>query len=860
MWKIKLKNFQCWDSKEVNLKLGGVTLMKGKSGTGKSTILRAISWCLYGKLQSVEPKYSKNAATKVTLEFPNTLNGIKSTTKITRSKQPNRLLLNHASVNYEDRVAQSTINSMFGDYDIWQASCYVGDDGLRNLFFSLSISGKIDLLNKITFSDENGPKSFYEKLSSHQKQLEIDYRGKLAFYNSEKLKYQPVIDSTDLDKFIPDITEIENNINSLKETIDNLISANQERNIQIALLNRLKHDLVIAESELSSLKPVPKPQQSLDIEQLQSIKSMLLLRDEMQNRIKSHSKLPDRQYTVSDYEETLKIENEINSQEKQALLLDIPYDEIKIKEKIEQLQHLLDLQDQIKIHSEINELKNKIALLEKSLNLVPIEIPELHKNFPLEPNYDDFSTLDLNNTLNELSSEYGKNNAHVEHLEKGYDVLSCPHCEGSVRYQNNFLIKSESAPTNRDELVIAKKRSEEILCEMSQIKNKITDLNLAKTKTRKQYEFELQAEQRRIDDLKDKINKLTLLEQQRCLELESKQKQIDNYKSKIEQLSKKLTVTNLDKTHKLLSLDEIKNTHMTVAKLSNIKYIPKPDIPSQTIHKYLEYQRLLQEYNKHVLTIPNEYRDYTLNMIQNEINIANNYAIDLTKYNTDKPRLTKTVQSLISQINNIKVDEDHTSTIGDLQNRIKIQQDLLIYSNKAKHALDLRKSILDLEKEVNEINLELQDCGLMLEKITHRECKNLQDTVDSINLCIQNICETMFDVDICVTLELFKLVKSKNIMKPNPTFKVLHKGCEFNGAEGMSRGEKDRISLALTLALARLSNFPLLMLDETLSSLDSQLKHDVIKAIRHNLEDKAVLVIMHEGIEGVYDDVIDFGQ
>ena len=53
MLHITLKEFRCWKNLTIDIPLGEVTLIKGASGCGKSTILQAIVWCLYGKIQLV---------------------------------------------------------------------------------------------------------------------------------------------------------------------------------------------------------------------------------------------------------------------------------------------------------------------------------------------------------------------------------------------------------------------------------------------------------------------------------------------------------------------------------------------------------------------------------------------------------------------------------------------------------------------------------------------------------------------------------------------------------------------------------------------------------------------------------------
>ena len=84
MVKIKLENFLCHQNSTFELGEHGLSLISGKSGKGKTSILKGIFFALFGngtKLQT----YGKKS-TKVTLEFEGM--------KIVRTKCPNRLILN----------------------------------------------------------------------------------------------------------------------------------------------------------------------------------------------------------------------------------------------------------------------------------------------------------------------------------------------------------------------------------------------------------------------------------------------------------------------------------------------------------------------------------------------------------------------------------------------------------------------------------------------------------------------------------------------------------------------------------------------------------------------------------------------
>ena len=76
---------------------------------------------------------------------------------------------------------------------------------------------------------------------------------------------------------------------------------------------------------------------------------------------------------------------------------------------------------------------------------------------------------------------------------------------------------------------------------------------------------------------------------------------------------------------------------------------------------------------------------------------------------------------------------------------------------------------------------------------------------------------------------------------------------------GLSGGEKDRISLALTVALACVNPSPVLFLDECMSSLNTDLRENCIDALKKFVvaqTGKTIINIEHSGIEGYYDNVI----
>ena len=86
--------------------------------------------------------------------------------------------------------------------------------------------------------------------------------------------------------------------------------------------------------------------------------------------------------------------------------------------------------------------------------------------------------------------------------------------------------------------------------------------------------------------------------------------------------------------------------------------------------------------------------------------------------------------------------------------------------------------------------------------------------------------------------------------------KVLLKGSEYDNLNFLSGGEKDRISIALTLTLSTLLNTPIIMFDESMSSLDEEMRERCLELIKKYAGDKILINICHSTIEGYYDNII----
>lgn len=134
---VKLTNFRCWEDKTFNLSDKGMILLSGASGAGKSSLLNAIYFCLFGV--GVKVKTYNKKSCKVEIYFEDF--------HVVRSKNPNRLLLNDI---YENDVAQAMIDKKFGKH--FGTTSYLRQNNYKS-FILLNPTEKLLFLEYLVFEN-----------------------------------------------------------------------------------------------------------------------------------------------------------------------------------------------------------------------------------------------------------------------------------------------------------------------------------------------------------------------------------------------------------------------------------------------------------------------------------------------------------------------------------------------------------------------------------------------------------------------------------------------------------------------------------------------------------------------------------
>lgn len=129
--KLHIQNFCCYDDRTFEFPDNGNVLITAPSGEGKTSILKAIQFALFGTGQKIIQHGKKKCSVELTYK----------NLKIQRTKGPCRLLVNDS---HEDDEAQNIINETFSN------SMHLTQD-TRTSFVMMSPMEKLDFISSIAF-------------------------------------------------------------------------------------------------------------------------------------------------------------------------------------------------------------------------------------------------------------------------------------------------------------------------------------------------------------------------------------------------------------------------------------------------------------------------------------------------------------------------------------------------------------------------------------------------------------------------------------------------------------------------------------------------------------------------------------
>jgi exonuclease SbcC len=479
--------------------------------------------------------------------------------------------------------------------------------------------------------------------------------------------------------------------------------------------------------------------------------------------------------------------------------------------------------------------------------------------------------------------------------------LKCPHCDCTVEFKNNTLIKANEEMISKEEglrQINELKMSKNAIVFNRNIDTKIDNLNIkgqmivydemicneqiiepSTIETMKSFITDFQSYENNVyensSELQDKLTLLSRMERYHQLvkeytilsgsydatigidnNIDSLQQsiiRIPTLESRIQILNNKITDINI-KIKSINLIDSSENIQNQI------------DSNTSLYNNVIAYELALQKVERLKQEICKiDLSTYDINSLQTqleeserELDELNNSIISLTSMYSKAIEYEETIRQL-TEIIICESQETIAQTLETSQDRYN---DLLTQHSQARFMLELLSNKSELETlQVKLMSLTTKQLSLNKIKAVIVDVTNsaLQDLVDNINTITNNVLEELFDCGISIELKLYKEIKNKNKTKPYVNIVVTKDGEDFD-ILALSGGERDRVSLALTVAMSSLHISPIVFIDEGLSALDEDRKESCIDIIRKYLiPQKTVCLIEHSGNSAHYCDVIALG-
>lgn len=230
---------------------------------------------------------------------------------------------------------------------------------------------------------------------------------------------------------------------------------------------------------------------------------------------------------------------------------------------------------------------------------------------------------------------------------------------------------------------------------------------------------------------------------------------------------------------------------------------------------------------------------------------------NITEIQAKYENINQEIQDRKEQIENLEKDvSKNRVSVKKLEEKLEQAEKYIRYIEKRKELENIRKNIEKYKTLEKKSNREREKLDLFRKKIKEAENIVLRNMINSINIHVQTYIDDFFPEEkMVVELRSTKTLKNKK-EKSELNISISYKGVEMD-LTSLSGGERQRLDLAYSLAFAEMNNVPILLLDESVSNLDQNNTNIVVSAIKKNYSGKLVIMVAHQVIKGLFDNVIE---
>ena len=828
--RVQLTNFKKHVSKEVILPENGMTLLRGKNEAGKSSILEAILYGLYGVTDDMGEiiSHSKKSCS-VTVESE------RYGLKVTRSKKTaaSKALLSveHDGHVYEGTVGQEIIDRIIGSSgnvftmcSFFNQASLLTMSGAEQLAFveSFSTDGgneceqikntitSNEKINKSKLIELKGKLSVYEDLVKKSTEKLLNLSNKKGNVNSEK------ITTNDMEKYVKKseskLVELETLILSCKKEMNDFVKEEKEQSTRNTNLVKLEGTIENTRKNIAKLGTIPTEK---DISILKDKETDLLSQIMVANNLEEITNL-------------VKKEGEKILEHKNTLLQSI--DDTKSK--------LLPLE-------EYNTLKKTVAewvpTSVKNTYVDDSKLKEYLVDFH-EFNTEDFEAKDyiinVAQYLEEVEDELNGKIANIKFTinRSMLEEEICPHCSEGVYCDTNGSISS--TPLSQDvidELYSSlEENTEKYDILVGHLKNaRILDKtgdNIEKGAVPLSYEeFKVKDSIfREQEALKIKLSGLEKNFDSEGNIMES------SYPSSIKTISRKISSFGAYATEYNKGMEKVKETHTELKK--KLEILTKELTSKQSLRG--DYSRLTRELKSYTdkldkcakmssVSVP--ILNYTPKLSYDDLNKK------LSEYEAEKNEIIAKCREYTKKITHAKDIALETTSLSSLQ-----------------------QTTSELSKEIEEVTERLSDLVYLKEIVREAEFASIDAVFRKINLYVKHYTKILFDKHFVAELYVKRINKNNTVAcKPTVNVRITTNGVTKETIKGLCASEKQRCNIAFFLATNDMIKSKILMLDEFVNSTDPERNMDIVTNIKEMCKGKQIIVISHETIDGVFDHVVD---